>query len=66
MEKYLGVIELENGNYYYIAIRNNDIIAGSAANCGIIPVYCLPYAEDLTIDENIQILYDRILENELY
>ena len=39
MARQLEIIELENGNYYYIEQKGNKFIAGTACNVGFLPEF---------------------------
>lgn len=51
-----------NTNVIYIEYRDdtNELIAGNACNTGIIPITSIDYADDLSIDANIEILWDKL------
>lgn len=57
--EYLGVFELDNGTYY-CEKDGNTLIAGGACNWGIIPEVEIEYDPDISMDANIERLYEAI------
>ena len=57
-----NVIEFPNGECVYIEYENGKIYAGGATNNGIIREYEVEYDDSLSVDANIQSLYDSIIE----
>lgn len=51
-----------NTNVIYIGYRDdtNELIAGNVCNIGIIPITSIDYDDDLSIDANIEILWDKL------
>ena len=58
-----NLLELPNGDAVYLEYKEGNLIAGHAVNTGIIPEWEIRYDWDLSVDENIQHLYEFILEN---
>lgn len=59
-----NIIEFPNGDYVYIEYKDGKIYAGDATNNGIIHKYEVDYDNALSVEQNIQNLYDKIVENE--
>lgn len=59
-----NVIEFPNGEYVHIEYKDGKIVAGGATNTGIIPQYEIEYDHDISVDDNIQNLYDLITEKD--
>lgn len=57
-----NVLEFPNGEYLYVAKRGNRLVAGGATNAGMFDDYSIEYDEDKSFDENLQDLYDKIIE----
>ena len=57
------VMEFPNGEYFYVNKTGNTLSIGSATNNGFIPEYEIDYDEDLSLDMNLQNLYDYALES---
>ena len=51
-----------NTNVIYIGYRDdtNELIAGNVCNTVIIPITSIYYDDDLSIDANIEILWDKL------
>lgn len=51
-----------NTNVIYIGYRDdtNELIAGNVCNTVIIPITSIDYDDDLSIDANIEILWDKL------
>lgn len=51
-----------NTNVVYIEYRDdtNELIAGNVCNTVIIPITSIDYDDDLSIDANIEILWDKL------
>lgn len=51
-----------NANVIYIGYRDdtNELIAGNICNTVIIPITSIYYDDDLSIDANIEILWDKL------
>ncbi len=64
MESLKNNILIVNDNIYYLEIKNNNLIAGFATNCGIIPQYQIAIDPDSSLDINIMNLYEIILHAE--
>ena len=60
-----NILSLPNGDYVYVDYNpeTNELIAGGATNSGIIPDYSIEYDVDFSLDENLQALYDKIIES---
>ncbi len=56
------ILEFNDGTYFYVQKKGNSLIAGNATNTGIIPEFEIEYDEDKSEDENLQDLYDIIIE----
>ena len=67
--QYIGIIELENGDYYDVCKVESDgkshIEAGACTNTGFLSYYGIDYDDDLTQIENIERLYNHIIECKL-
>lgn len=57
-----NIIELPNGEYFYIEERNNKLIAGSCTNCGIIEEYSVDYDGE-SLQASLEMLYDEIMND---
>lgn len=60
MEKYIGILELENGDVITVILKNGYLIAGEVTNIGMIPEYKMKYDKDFSLDENLQEFYNYI------
>ena len=64
--QYIGIIELENGDYYEVFKIESDgknyLEAGACTNTGFLSYYGIDYDDDVTLDENIERLYDHVVE----
>lgn len=51
-----------NANIVYIEYKDdtNELIAGNVCNAGLIPITSIDYDDDLSIDANIEILWDKL------
>lgn len=58
-----NILQLPNGDVLYLDYDEGNLIAGSATNTGVLPEHEIRYDWDLSLDQNIQNLYDFILEN---
>ena len=56
------ILEFNDGTYFYVQKKGNSLIAGNATNTGIIPEFEIEYDEDKSENENLQDLYDIIIE----
>lgn len=56
------ILEFECGKYFTVEKRGNKLIAGSTTNTEIIPEFEIDFDEDKSEDENLQDLYDKIVE----
>lgn len=54
----------ENVCVIYIEYRDetNELIAGDCCNTGLIPIASIEYDKELSIDANIEILWDKLEE----
>lgn len=59
----MRVIELDNGDYYYLNYENGKLQAGHTTNNGFYPEYEIEYDWDFSLDHNIESLYDLIEDN---
>ena len=57
------IMEFPNGDYFYVNKTDNTLSLGSATNNGFIPEYEIDYDDDLSLDMNLQNLYDYALES---
>ena len=66
--EYIGVIELDNGDYYHVVKYASDngfyLDAGSATNTCFLSSYRLEFDNDDNIDVALSDLYERILEDQ--
>lgn len=58
-----NMFEMPNGEVMYVEYLNGQLIGGPATNAGIIPLVTIDYDDDLTVDANLQNVYDELLEN---
>lgn len=65
---YMGVIELENGNYYHVVKCASDngfyLEAGTATNTGFLSSYRIECSNDDNIDVALSELYEKIIEDQ--
>lgn len=65
---YIGVIELDNGNYYYVVKYATDngfnLEAGTATNTCFLSSYRIECDNDDNIDVALSELYERIIEGQ--
>lgn len=54
MEKYIGDLELDNGDVIAVVKKNGYLVAGSVTNSGMFEDYKMKYDEDVSLDENLQ------------
>ena len=59
-----NIITFPNGDYLHIGYDNGIIYAGAMTNTGILRQYEFEYEHDLSVDKNIQDIYEYILEKE--
>lgn len=57
-----NILLFPSGDYLYLGFDNGIIYAGAAANTGILRQYEFEYEFDVSIDTNVQDIYDYILE----
>lgn len=57
------IMEFPNGDYFYVNKTGNTLSLGSATNNGFISEYEIDYDDDLSLDMNLQNLYDYALES---
>lgn len=66
--EYIGVIELDNGDYYYVVKYASDngfyLDAGTATNTCFLSSYRIECNNDDNIDAALSELYERILEDQ--
>ena len=53
-EKYIGLIELSNNDYFEIVKTKTRLVFGSACNTGLLESGYMTIDKDLSIDENLQ------------
>lgn len=59
----LNVLEFPNGEYFYVDIQGDKLVAGSATNAGFIKKeFEIDYDEEHGLDGNLNILYDHMIE----
>ena len=56
-----GIIEFPSGDYVYVAVDGDKLVAGSATNTGILHEYEVDLDEDGVTDDKLQELYDKIV-----
>lgn len=56
------ILNFPNGEYLYVDVQDDKLIAGSATNTGIIAEYSIDIDDDFGVDWNLQNLYDAIVE----
>ena len=54
MEKYIGDLELDNGDVIAVVKKNGYLIAGGMTNSGMFEDYKMKYDEDESMDVNLQ------------
>ena len=59
-----NIITFPSGDYLYIGYDNGIIYAGTMTNNGILRQYEFEYEHDLSVDKNLQDIYEYILEKE--
>jgi len=59
-----NIITFPSGDYLHIGYDNGIIYAGNMTNNGILRKYEFEYEHDLSVDKNIQDIYEYILEKE--
>ena len=59
-----NIITFPSGDYLHIGYDNGIIYAGAMTNTGILRQYEFEYEHDLSVDKNIQDIYEYILEKE--
>ena len=59
-----NIITFPSGDYLHIGYENGIIYAGTMTNTGILRQYEFEYEHDLSVDKNIQDIYEYILEKE--
>lgn len=59
-----NIITFPSGDYLYIGYENGIIYAGAMTNTGILRQYEFEYEHDLSVDKNMQDIYEYILEKE--
>lgn len=64
--KYIGIIELENGDYFEVCRVASEgkyyLEAGTFTNTCFLTNYGIDYDETETLDENLTRLYDYVVE----
>lgn len=63
MEKYIGDLELDNGDVVAVVLKNGYLIAGGATNSGMFEDYKMKYDDDYSLDENLQNFVEYIEEH---
>ena len=59
-----NIITFPSGDYLHIGYDNGIIYAGAMTNTGILRQYEFEYEHDLSVDKNMQDIYEYILEKE--
>lgn len=57
-----NILTFPSGNYLYLGFENGIIYAGAMANTGILRQYEFEYEFDVSVDRNIQDIYDYVIE----
>ena len=57
-----NILLFPSGDYLYLGFDNGIIYAGAATNTGILRQYEFEYEFDISIDANVQDIYDYVLE----
>ena len=57
-----NMFEMPNGEVVYVEYLDGKLIGGTATNVGLIPMSEVEYDEDLTVDANLEALYDKLTE----
>lgn len=57
-----NILTFPSGNYLYLGFENGIIYAGAMANTGILRQYEFEYEFDISVDRNIQDIYDYVIE----
>ena len=64
--QYIGIMELENGDYYEVCKIESDgknyLEAGAFTNTGFLTYYGVDYDDDVSLNTNLQALYDHVIE----
>ena len=58
-----NMFEMPNGEVVYVEYLDGKLIGGPATNTGIIPLVTIDYDEDMTVDANLEAVYNELLEN---
>jgi hypothetical protein len=58
-----NIIEFPSGDYVYVDYQNGKLVAGGATNQGIMPEYEIDFDEDLSVEANLENLYDEIISS---
>lgn len=53
-EEYLGIIQLEDGNYFKVVKTNTRLVFGNACNVGLLESGYMVIDKDFSIDVNLQ------------
>ena len=59
-----NIITFPSGDYLYMGYENGIIYAGTMTNTGILRQYEYEYEHDLSVDKNLEDIYEYILEKE--
>ena len=57
-----NTFEFESGDYCYVGYKDGKLFAGSATNSGIMHDVEINYDKDLSVDENLERLYNAVIE----
>ena len=57
-----NILTFPSGNYLYLGFENGIIYAGAMTNTGILRQYEFEYEFDISVDKNIQDIYDYVIE----
>ena len=57
-----NTFEFESGDYCYVGYKDGKLFAGSATNSGIMHDVEIDYDKDLSVDENLERLYNAVIE----
>lgn len=60
-----NMLEMPNGDALYVDYNpdTNELYAGYGTNAGVAPRYTIEYDVDFDLDQNLQALYDKIMES---
>ena len=58
--EYLGILELENGNYFEILRTKTRLVFGNCCNIGLLESGYMVFDKDFTTDENLTKLLEEL------